>query len=66
MLTVKKGFSVMCKVQGDLIRQNSFSFYKNVLKKQTEIFDFTMWLSRNTYVLDSFSPEKWEVNACSM
>ena len=48
LLTVKKGFSVMCKVQADLIRQNSFSFYKNVLKKQTEIFDFTMWLSRNT------------------
>ena len=25
-----------------------------------------MWLSRNTWVLDSFSPQKWEVNACSM
>ena len=25
-----------------------------------------MWLSRNTKVLDSFPPQKWEVYACSM
>ena len=25
-----------------------------------------MWLNRNTEVLDSFPPQKWEVNACSM
>ena len=25
-----------------------------------------MWLGRNTKVLDSFSTQKWEVNACSM
>ena len=25
-----------------------------------------MWLRRNTKVLDSFYPSKWEINACSM
>ena len=25
-----------------------------------------MWLSENTEVLDSFPPQKWEVNTCSM
>ena len=25
-----------------------------------------MWLSRNTYVLDSFPSQKWEVYECSM
>ena len=25
-----------------------------------------MWLSGNTKVLDSFPPQKWEVNACSI
>ena len=25
-----------------------------------------MWLNRNTKVLDSFSPQKWEVDACAM
>ena len=79
MLTVKK--RILCDVesQEDLIRQKSLISSKNVLKKQTTISDFSdviytasknelkmMWLSRTTKVLDSFSPQKWKVNTCSL
>ena len=58
----------------DLVRQKTFSFLE---EKKLLVSDFSdviyttnkneliMWLNRNTELLDSFPPQKWEVNACS-
>ena len=63
----------------NLIRQKSFSCLKKCFKSKQNfpissdvIYTASknelkmIWLSRNTKVLDSFPPQKWEVHACSM
>ena len=47
-------------------QEKKTSDFLNVICSTRKIKLKMIWLSRDTQVLDSFSPRKWEVNTCSM
>ena len=48
------------------LKQTKISYYSDVIDAASKNELKMMWLSRKTKLLDSFSPQKWEVNDCSM
>ena len=57
--------SLLIRLKNMISRKQNFRFFRcNYTTSKTELK--MMWLRRNTKVLDSFYPSKWEINACSM
>ena len=48
------------------LKQTKISYYSDVIDAAIKNELKMMWLSRKTKLLDSFSPQKWEVSGCSM